>query len=259
MADRVRLMIHGALDDADITAESEVSGLPATNVVGTLIRKTYRTRDRDDEWIVFDAGEIVSVNCVFIGRHNFTKDAIVTWEGNDTTDFSSALSSTSIPVAVDDSDIVVAKMAYFFGTEQKYRYWRLRVQDMGNQTRNLEIGRVMAGTYYEPERDLAEDYTIEHRDPSRMTRIAGRHGYANVRPRYMRLGYNLFDLSEEAWDELYGIYQEVGRYRAFLMAINPESRPSEDTIYCQFMSDISRQQRLLRQYNTQEVFVEEKN
>ena len=259
MADRVRFMIHGALEHAAVAANSEVSGLPASNVVDTLIRKTYRTRDRDSEWITFDAGSDVDVNCVFIGRHNLTKDAVITWEGDDSSLFANPPLSTRIPVVVDLAEMVVPKLTYFYGTTQTYRYWRLRIEDMGNQTRNLEIGRVMAGVYYEPERDLLENYTIEHRDPSRMTRIAGRHGYANVRPRYMRLQYNLFDLSEDGWDELYGIYQEVGRYRAFLMAINPETRPSEDTMYCQFASDISRQQRVLRQYNLQEVFIEEKN
>jgi len=263
MANKVRFLISDILDDSTVTASSATSGLAANNVRDQLVRKVYRTTGIVNEWIqlqVSGAETAAEVNAVFIGRHNFTVNATLLLQGNTTSTWTSGPAlSTALSVATDSQGNVIPKLAHFFSSVENHRFWRLYMEDSTNSSTYLELGRVMAGRYIEPDRNLRDGFRITHVDPSRISRTAGRQGYANTRPGYMEMTYSVFDLDEDDFDELFGIYNTVGMHTAFMLALDPEERPHHNTIYCQFMNPMARQQRFLRQYNLQEITFQEKN
>jgi len=261
MADKVRFLLSSVLDTATVTASSETSGLPANNVKDTLIRRVYRTTGKLNEWVQFQAsGGPTTVNCLFIGKHNLTRNAILRWQGNSTSAWASgpALSIT-LSVATDSRGAVVPKIGYYPATIQTHEFWRLYIEDSGNASSNLEIGRIMAGRYYEPSRNLRDGFQIRHFDPSRISMTAGRQGYANIRPRYVEFTYSVFDMDEATIGEFVGLFNEVGLRTAFVISLDPDSRPTHNTIYGQLTTNVTQQQRFLRQYNLQEVTFGEKN
>jgi len=260
-ADKVRFLIGSVLDNAAVSASSETSGLPATNVKDTLIRKVYRTTGRGNEWVQLHAsGGPTTINCLFIGKHSFSKNAVLLWQGNSTSTWASgpALSIT-LSVATDARGAVVPKIGYYPAAAVTHEFWRLYIKDSGNASINLDIGRIAAGRYYEPARNLRDGFQIVHQDPSRISMTAGRQGYANIRPRYVEFTYSTFDMTEAVMDEFVGVFNAVGLHTAFVMSLDPESRPTHNTIYCQFLTNVTQEQRFLRQYNLQEVRFSEKN
>ncbi|MBU2060125.1 MAG: hypothetical protein KKB38_20635 [Gammaproteobacteria bacterium] len=214
-----------------------------------------------NEWVQFQAsGGPTTVNCVFIGKHNFTKTASILWQGNSTSDWASGPAlSVALSVATDARGAVIPKIGYYPAAAQTHEFWRLYVQDSANASVNLEMGRVMAGRYYEPTRNMRDGFTIGHNDPSRISMTAGRQGYANVKPRYVTFSYSVFDMDEATMDEFIGLFNEVGIHTAFVMSLDPDSRPTHNTIYCQFTDSFNQDQRILRQYNLQSVVFQEKN
>lgn len=259
-ADKVRFLFKSVLDDATVSASTETSGLPAGNVKTTLIRQLYRTTGKVSEFIRFKAsGAATGANCVFIGNHNFTKNAVVTWSGHTSSNFTGCTLNTTISVATDAQGNVVPVLAVFYSSVQTYLHWRLKVKDSGNASSTLEVGRVMVGRYVEPTRNLRDGFTIRTIDPSRILRTAGREGYANTRKQYKEFSYSSHDLDESEQDLFLGIYAQVGSHKSLVFALDPSSRPHHNTIYCQFTGPVERSHRMNRNMSLNDITFSEKN
>lgn len=261
MANKVRFLIDSVLDDATIDASSATDGLPASNVQHRLIRREYHSTGKLNEYLHFEAsGGPTGVDCVFIGRHNFSKGATVLWQGNSTSNFASGPAlSTTLTVATDGQGSVVKKLAHFYSTPQTHPHWRLSVSDSGNASSTLRIGRIVAGRYIEPERNLREGFTISVVDPSSYRATAGRQGYVNERDDYLEFDYSVYNTEAPQRDELVGIYNAVGQHQAFVFALDPEDRPHHHTIYAQFKGDMRHPQTLLHQFSLSPIGLQEKN
>lgn len=263
MANRVRWLRGSVLDDATVSASSQTAGLPAGNVKDKLIRKVYRTTGRSNEWVRFKAsGGATGVNMVFVGRHSFTKNAVVLWQGNTTSNFASGPALTvTLSVVTDALGSVVPKLAWFRATSQAYSYlhWRLYFRDSGNASSNVEIGRIATGRWTQPTQDLREGFTLRYVDPSRRMVVAGRQGYANTRPTYQEFSYSVERVGESQQDQLVALYRSVGQHTPFVFALDPETRPSHNTAYVEFMEPISWQSAVTRQRTLQELSLQERN
>ena len=262
MANKVRCLRGSVLDDATVSASSQTSGLPAGNVQNKLIRKVYRTTGRSNEWIRFKAsGGATGINMVFVGKHSFSRNAVVLWQGNTTSNFASgpALNIT-LGVVTDALGSVVPKIGYFRATSQAYSYlhWRLYFRDSGNASTNVEIGRLAVGRWVEPSQNLREGFTMRYVDPSRRMVNAGRQGYANVRPTYQEFSYSVGYASEVQQDQLIALYRSLGQHTAFVFALDPETRPSHNTAYVEFGEPVSWQSNVTRQKTLQELTLQEK-
>lgn len=261
MANLVRYLRSSVLDDATVAVSSQTAGLPGNNVKDKLIRKVYRTTGRANEWVRFKAsGGATGINMVFLGRHNFTKNAVVLWQGNTTSNFGSgpALNIT-LSVVTDALGSVVPKICYFRSAVASYLHWRLYVRDSGNASTNLEVGRLAVGRYVEPSQNLREGFTMRYIDPSRRMVNAGRQGYATTRPTYQEFTYSVSYAREAQQDQLIALYRSIGQHTAFVFSLDPEDRPSHNSAYVEFMEPIAWQSNVTRQKTLQEVTLQEKN
>ncbi len=262
MADKVRFLIptREVLSDATISASSAVSGLPVINVLNNHIRRVWRSTNNKSQYLrMVASGAATGFNMVFVGNHNFTKNALVLWQAHTTSNFTSPALNVTLSVATDAYGAVIPKLTHFWANVTYYKHFRLKIQDTGNATVNLQVGVIQAGRYIEPPRNLRDGFTLRTVDPSSTRQTAGRMGYANVRRRYDELTYEVQDLDGGAHDIFYGIYNDVGINVPLVVALDPESRPHHHTYYCQFVEPLERRQRLMQRYDLSTVTFQEKN
>ncbi len=260
MADSVRYGIGSVLDPGTGASSSAASGLPFSNLKNVLVRKVTRSTGKANEWWRFRAsGGATGIQYVSIFNHNFSKNAVVLWQGNTTSNFASPALNTTLGVVTNARGEVVPQITKFYTSVQSYAHWRLYVRDSGNASSTLEVGRVMAGRYTQPSQNIRDGFTVRVIDPSRRRVTAGRQGYTNIRTPYVELEFGHTDLSEAQMDVMRGIYDEVGTHTAFMFSLSPDSRPSHESYYMQFDSELNQQHRTIRQFGLNSIRLEQKN
>jgi len=260
MAEKVRFLIpkDDVLKSATVTASSATSGLPEENVQDNLIRKVYRSTDNSNEWVKFDCGAATTINCLFIGNHNLTLCSTVKWQGHASDSWASPSLDTTLTVATDAMGNNVVKIAHFYAANQSYRWWRLYLEPGTGNATKLDIGRIMAGRYIQPTRNIRDGFSISTQDPSRGRDTVGRQAYWTTRRQFSELGYNVSRVGEDQLDEFLGLYAEVGRHTAFVVGLDPDSKPTHNTFYVQIMNDVSRTQQVVKQFTVNDVTMQEK-
>jgi len=258
---QVRWLKGSVLDDAQVNASSATTGLNSSHVKDPLIRKVYRTTGKSNEWVRFRAsGGATGINMVFIGNHSLTKNAVVLWQGNTTSNFDSGPAlNTTLTVATDALGTALPKIGYFYTAVQTYLHWRLYFRDTGNASTNVDIGRIAVGRWTQPTQNLREGFTGRYIDPSRRMVSAGRQGYANVRPVFQEFTYSVGRVTEVQRDELVALYRSIGQHTAFVFALDPLDRPSHNTIYAEFAEPLSWSSDVVRQSSLQELTLQERN
>jgi len=261
MVDKVRFLLSSVLDSGTITASTETSGLEVEHVQNTLIRRVYRSTgalSKKSEWIKFDMTSATGMDMVFIGNHSFSKTATVKWQGHATDSWASPSLDTTLTVATDTQGSEVTKLGHFYSSVESYRWWRLLVEDIGNASSSIDVGRIMAGRYIEPTRNMRDGFSLRRRDPSRVQSSDGRQGYPTTRDKYYEISYSVYNTEEPQSDQIEGIFNSVGRWKPFVIAIDPESRPHHHTCYTQFGSDIDQSQVVLKQFSLAPIRFDEK-
>lgn len=258
MSNKVCFIVTNKMDSATVTANTETAGLPATNVQNNLIRKLYVSSDDTDEYLLFTSAAPVSINGVFIGLHNFTSAATVKWQGNATDDWGSPSLDLTLTVATDSLGNVIPKLAHFWATAQEYQYFRLFMSDSSNPDSFLSVGRVFAGSYVQPTRNMRDGFSVEENDPSVGSSVAGRQGYWTLKNHYSTITYDITDVNESQMDQLRAVYESCGMNKGFVMSIDPAARPHHNSYYVQFQTPVKRTHRVLRQFGLDGVVFEEK-
>ena len=259
MADKTRFLLTSLLDTVTVTASSTTTGLAVANVQNNLIRKVYRSTAKISEWVKFDAGDSIGINCFFIGNHNLTDAAVVRWQGHATDLWTSPTLNTTLNVSVDTLSDEIPRMMYFYVATQSYRWWRFKVQDSGNPDGYIQIGRIMAGMYTEPTINMSDGFERRMIDPSRGIITKGRQSYWTTRTPYWEYTYRVGLSAIAQQDQLSAIFNQVGLHTGFALALSPDSRPTRDSIYCQFANEPRFVQRVTDAADIEEVVFTEKN
>jgi hypothetical protein len=259
MAGEVKYLLRSVLLGASLTASSTVSGLNATHSIDTRIRKVYRARGRNTEWVRYDvSGGATSIDTVFVGNHNFSKTATVLWQGSVTATFSNAPTlNVTMVVATDSLGTVIPKLAAFLSAATTYPHFRLFVSDEANADQKVEVGYVAAGLATTPTRVPRQGFRRRVIDPSVGQMTAGNQAYWKIRQQYEEITYSVVDLQESDQDEILGIYHAVGVHTPLVFALDPDDRPHHNTFYCQFMNPLGMTHRLLRNMNMDAVTLRE--
>jgi hypothetical protein len=258
---KVRFLIEGVLDNAEMSVSSQTSGLPAINVQDEIVRKVYRSTGKSNEYLQFKAsGGPTGFNTVFIGNFSASRSSTISLQLNSTGNFGSGPAvNVTLAMATDGQGNTLRKITHFFDSVQRYQHLRLYWKDAGNASSNVEVGRIMVGRYIEPNRNLREGFGLTTYDPSRFAMTAGRQGYANVKRHYTEMTYSVSSLDEAEQDQILGIYAKVGRFAPLLVSLDPVSRPQHHTFYSQITTNLGRQQRFGKEMNLVELTFQEKN
>lgn len=122
------------------------------NVKNDIIEKYWQSTGISQEWIQFDAGENLAIYIDTLGiiEHNFTTSVTLTLKGYGSGSDSLPPQWASVPVYATitaGSNPNDARIMWCSPTNptNRYRYWRLEIDDPTNSNDFLRIGRFVAG------------------------------------------------------------------------------------------------------------------
>ena len=125
------------------------------------------------EWWKNDLGSAKNIDCIGIFGHNFTAAATVKIQASAVDDWVSPPVDVTLTVATDADGQVLPRIVYFWSSPQNYQYWRLTVDDATNPDAKIQIGRIVAGQYYEFVRQPGAGVRVTHKDPSNIEHVSG--------------------------------------------------------------------------------------
>ena len=246
-----------AWDAATVTGSSQANtALAASNVLHDHVAKPWRTTGKASENIVFDLGSAKQITVFSMFTFNLTSSATVTLQANASNSWGSPSYSQALTMATNADSEVLERVVFFLS--QTYRYWRVTLADAGNSDSYLQIGRIAAGTYYEAGRNIDQGFSIVTVDPSEGDRTPGRQTFYRARKRFRRasVAFRLQDQTQT--DKLSAVMDKVGNSKPIVLALDPTSRPTKDSMYCYLVTPISQTHQFIGNYSTAALVFEEK-
>jgi len=225
-------------DGATVTTNSDTTDLPATNLQNAIVRRPWRTAGTTQmAWAVYDLGTATAVDMIAVFGHNLTSVALLTIQGNASDSWGSPSLNVGLTIPAN-ADSVLFEKAVSFATGT-YRYWRLAVQGANDGT-YWEVGRLMAGQYFEPTvpQDLRAQRSIE--DPSITDRADGMQTYSREVDQFYVYRINQTNLSQGDRDSWLAMFQNRGTRLPMAIAFDPtnDHRFNRDTIYGKIASPL---------------------
>jgi hypothetical protein len=142
-----------AAEGATITASSEQTLLPATNLIGPTPSKVWRSSGLSSVYITVDFGTATAVDTLAMVAPNWTTSA--TWRLRGATSEANLTAapgydSTAVtpwPGATKPTETWLQHAPFLrLGSTQTYRWWRIDIADAGNTDGYLEAGALLIGT-----------------------------------------------------------------------------------------------------------------
>lgn len=202
----MRLFYSNLIDasDAVISATSELSTLPASNVAHEFRSLVWRTgASVAEEAVIFDFGTAKAVTACIILDHTLTgSDTLIRVQGHTSNSWGSPSFSQTLTYSADAIAAVFAS--------QSYRWWRVTfTKSAAGETR--DVGRIFLGTYYET--DDAPDYdgySQEMRDLSRQQESIGGQTWTEPLPQYCLLRCDFSQISDTMMTAFKTYFASVG-------------------------------------------------
>jgi hypothetical protein len=228
----VRFSYVNLADAADLSASSEVSTLPATNLQDPRPTRIWRAEGASNESVVFDLGQAASATLAVLLEHNLTSNATVLLQAN---------GSDSWDDPAFESELLWHEQIIIkFFAATSYRYWRLAIADAANPDGFIQAGRFWLGNYFQPERDFSRDFSIARVDPSPVVYSDSGSRSAGERTPYRSVSLLFPGTDEKA--EFEEMIAAVGRSKDLMVALDPESTVWSDglhgySVYCHLERD----------------------
>lgn len=188
------------IDAGIVTAGSQVSSLPATNVQLALLALKWGTAAAvKSSFLLFDLGSSLSCAILAVLGSNLTPTATMRLRA-------SVTDPTATGSLVLDTGTIAAGVAAGYGAiyypfnAVAARYWRLDLAD-ASLVDNMLVGRVVLAPVWKPSNGQLYEWTILPNDPSQISKSYGGQAYADIRPQLRELDFTLDFLSES---EMFG-------------------------------------------------------
>ena len=177
-------------DDADLSTDSEIATLPASNVQQVHVaRKWHTAAGVKSAYLIFDLGSALACAIAAVLGTNLTSAATIQIRASDSdSSVTSSLlyDSGSIAAGVDDDYAAIYKSF----ASQAARYWRIDLADAALPD-NLQVGRVFIGPTWEPSIDIELGWSISSKDESRIEKSYAGQAYPDTRPACRVLEFSL--------------------------------------------------------------------
>ena len=224
-----RFLYTFKFDDAVITSSSEVSGLPDDNAVHDFVARKWRTTGDTGQWIKFDQGSAKKITMAALFGHNLTSGATVTIQANS----EDSWEAPSYSQAMTWNEKAIVKFI-----DETYQWWRITFEDGSNPDEYIEIGRICAGEYIEPDVNVSENVSKQLIDPSVKEGNQGKQGNVITRPKYRAFSVEFTGIARAQQDQLSAMFEAVGNTGPLVFALDPDNYPEEDTIYCEIQTQL---------------------
>ncbi len=232
---RLRFLLdNSGFDAATLTASSQATGFPASNLHDQFRTRQWRTTGCTSEYVDIDFGEEAYVSGLALVNHNLSVTGAVTVTAGTSIGDDSLLSvgfdAVEPALGVGEGGIgehgfggylteeEIAKYStdpvaiyYFPGTSA--RYWRVAFQDADNSEGYIAVGRMILCEVLDSSRLPSQGVRFVPVDEThrRTKRSLGGQKWSNRQPRYRRLEINLqYIPPTSVWWDIVAMLREVG-------------------------------------------------
>ncbi len=228
----IRFLYDNLLDDGTLTASSEDSEFPVTNIQHRWHTRHWRSTGVAAEYVTCDLGAPKDIKSLIVKYHNFQLGATVHILADSAPTFDSGpggLPELDVTLTVTTETIV-----YNWSSAKTYQYWRLTIADAGNPDGYVRIGRMYLGTYISPTYNY-KDRQETYKDPSDKAISTGGQDSADEETHYSELSYTFLVLTADK-ATFKAIFDEVGTSKAYFVCEDPTSAATT-TYYVQNLED----------------------
>lgn len=173
-------------DAATLTAGSEASDLPATNLQKMQPSSLWRATDLGNSYLVVDLGEFQSINLLALLYTNASSGATVRVRGADTeAELTSSPGYDSGSVdhwpATGMESWDYTHFLYFPSSAQTYRWWRFDISDANNPDGFYQAGRLYIADAFAPALGPRYGFNVRYRDGQVRSTALGNQIYPQQR------------------------------------------------------------------------------
>jgi hypothetical protein len=208
-------------DATVITASSENTNFPASNLKHPFRSKRWRSTASTSESVVFDLVTTEAVDSVVIlwpkeDGIRLSDSAVVKIQANATNVWTSPAVNQTLTI----NDVYMVA-SHYFSTDQSYRYWRVVVQDPGNAYGCVELGVVWIG------KSLAIDnaqngFKAALTDLSKSSKTDFGHVYVDQYPQLMQIDFSYQYLDYSVVQILEDAYRQNGNSKPVMLVLDAE-------------------------------------
>lgn len=197
-------------DDAQISTDSELDDLPASNVQQPHVARAWHTvAGVRSAYLIFDMASSLACQLLGVMGANLTSSATIRVRASDSD------ATVTASLLLDTGTLAsTAKTGYgqsyheFASTTA--RYWRIDFAD-ATVEENLQIGRVFLGPCWEPSANQEYGWSVQVKDPSQVDRSYGGQKYTNSKPQQRVLQFSLSFMDEaEMYTNAFALARAAG-------------------------------------------------
>src|SRR5512135_2043401 len=230
----ILFLYNNLIDEATLTASSEATGFPASNLTNPFRTKVWRTAGAIPGMadLVIDHSTPRTVTCVALVNYSWTSTpSTFTFEANATNawgapSFSQALTWAANPTANFNKGCIIQTFA-----GQTYRYNRLNVTYTPG---DWDLGKIYVGTYFQPTVNYSLDWSQNIVDPSIISRSIGGQDHIDQIEKYREFDFSFLVATQAQWESFQTMINYIGINTDLFIAFDYTDEPDELTVYGKF-------------------------
>lgn len=245
-------------DAATVTASSErTTDMVAENVLDNNPSLPWQSSGvATPQTLTFQLAAETNLTVIHIENHNFTADATVTFKGHTADSWGTPDFEQELTIATDADGVVYKRLTYYF--DESFDYWQLEVDDSENPDGITSIGRVIAGQYYAPPRNINDGFAWVFDDSSLVDDVPGAWTEASEQDTFRQLICEFSEVDRTQRDKFEAIFRKVGKHKPVVVSINPTTYPTKDSGYCRIITSWQMVNVVLERYNAVRMVFGEK-
>ena len=247
---RTTFLSRNYSDDATVTASSEDSSFPVSNLKTEPRRQSWRTTGTTGQYLTLDMGAVKVFNAICLVNHNFSQAAEYNIYGHASNIFPSGTASASFKLenqpiypacigageyycgwsgagGVPSSEQLTLMGRTILDTfdQSEYRYWHITFTDSQISDSYIEIGRLVFGYAFQPQINMDWGHDFEIVDPSKIQVTKGGGVVTDTGIIYRRKKSTFSFLSDsEKYFDFYDLIRTIGKSGNFVICYFPQEQ-----------------------------------
>jgi hypothetical protein len=207
---------------ANTTVSSYLTGYATDSLYDVRLSKLFKFSGITSCWLKV-SGSAITLDRLYIAKHNFTSAVVITLEGNDT----NVWTSPSFQETVSYQENII----YHDFTSATYNYWRVTIEDGTNTASALYIGYFFIGEYFQMP-GMSPDQMLDIETTSQVAVSASGQIYGDTGYEFRNPTINFITLSNNQRLDLIDMFKVTRNVYPFFMAIWNNNKDIEEVLYC---------------------------
>ncbi len=233
----IQFFFNNLFDASTITASSENSSFPASNLQHAFRTKVWQTAGgtAGTANLVIDHGSAKAVTAIILTDYDWTEapgtfnlefNATDAWGGpSATVDLTSVFAAT--PDSFGNRNVILSTFA-----SKSYRYNRLNIVYSPSATpTDWDLGRIFIGTYFQPAQEYLHESSERINDSSYIGQSVGGQEHVDEISMYRTKDFNFIAQTYAQWQLFQQVFTTVGFSKDLFVAFDPTNYANELTMY----------------------------